>query len=69
MKKLELEKEIKRKALLELKLGTNLKTWLQKLQVGNDVTVADAMQAEDHHGAGDDRERADGNYHDGGNNC
>ena len=69
MKKLEQEKELKRKAVLELKLGKNLKTWLQKSQVRSDGTGADGMQAEDHHGAGDDREHADGDYHDVGNNC
>ena len=68
MKKLEQEKEIKRKTVLELKLGKSLKTWLQKSQVRNDAAVADGMRAGDHLGAGDDRERADGDYHDGGNN-
>ena len=69
MKKLELEKEMKRKTVLELKLGKSLKTWLQRSQVRNDVAVADGMRAGEHLGAGDDREQADGDYHDGENNC
>ena len=69
IKKLELEKENKRKAVLEFKLEQNLKTWLQKLQVRNDVTVTGCNQAEGHHGPEDHHERAGGDYHDEGNSC
>ena len=69
LKKLELEKEMKRKAVLEMKLGSNLKTWLQKSKVKNEVTVTDCMRADDHQGAGDGREQPDGDCHDVGNNC
>ena len=60
---------MKRKTVLELKLGKSLKTWLQRSQVRNDVAVADGMRAGEHLGAGDDREQADEDYHDGENNC
>ena len=60
---------MKRKAVLEMKLGSNLKTWLQKSKVKNEVTVTDCMRADEHQGAGDGREQSDGDCHDVGNNC
>ena len=69
IKKLELEKENKRKAVLESKLGQNLKTWLQKSKARSDVTGANDIRAEDHHGPGDDREQHEGGDYHEGNSC